>query len=231
MTSNKGLPITNEAAVGLPPLRQERKAIWDYCRIEFLPDGYPGRRTDGELYAHPIYGPYVIADYLAQYRTSRSMQFLDGAIRVADAALGRMEGIGDGLAFLYTQEDSRVSSKKGEWYSALTQARYIDAFSKISILPGGDRFIEALGGVLSSLGVPVTQGGVSRELSGGGLLLEEYPSLVPDCTLNGWATATQILRAYGEASGDSHAGDLASRSAKGIEGLLPLYGLFAVRGE
>src|SRR5690625_7811097 len=68
--------ITNEADVGLPPLQSSRRAVWEYYRIEFLPNGYPGRRTGDELFAHPIYGPYVIADYTAQYRRTQEFRFL-----------------------------------------------------------------------------------------------------------------------------------------------------------
>src|SRR5690625_5674076 len=89
--------ITSEADVGLPPLQASRRAVWEYYRIEFLPNGYPGRRTDDELFAHPIYGPYVIADYTAQYRRTQEPRFLEAACRVADAAIDQMTEVGGGL--------------------------------------------------------------------------------------------------------------------------------------
>lgn len=215
--------ITNEEEVGLPPLQSSRRAVWEYYRIEFLPDGYPGRRTGEQLFAHPIYGPYVIADYLRQYRVSRNETYLRAACRVADAAVAQMTAVGDGLAFLYTQEKTKVSSKKGSWYSGLTQARYVEALSKLLPHPGTDRFREPLTAILSSLLVAVRDGGVARSTDNGGLVIEEYPSLAPDCTLNGWTTATCILRDYAKAGADDQAWDLFHRSVRGLESLIGLY--------
>lgn len=215
--------ITNEAEVGFPPLQSSRKAVWAYYRIEFLPDGYPGRRTEDELFAHPIYGPYVIADYVHQYRVTKDQAYLDAAKKVADAAVAQMTAVGDGLAFIYSQEKTKVSRKKGSWYSGLTQARYVDVFNKLLALPDTDRFREPLSGILASLEVPVEDGGVAETADNGGLIIEEYPSLAPDCTLNGWTTATVILRDYAKAKNDDQAWDLFHRSVKGLESLVPIY--------
>ncbi|GAA1145736.1 D-glucuronyl C5-epimerase family protein [Nesterenkonia lutea] len=215
--------MTNEAELGFPPLQSSRRAVWTYYRIEFLADGYPGRRTEGELFAHPIYGPYVIADYVHQYKTTKDQVYLDAACRVAEAAIARMEPLGDGLAFIYSQDKAKVSSKKGVWYSGLTQARYIDVFNKLLSQPGTARFREALSGILASLSVPVEAGGIAASTSNGGLIIEEYPSLAPDCTLNGWTTATCILLDYAKTHDDEYAWDLFHRSVSGLESLIPLY--------
>src|SRR5690625_1002078 len=215
--------ITNEADVGLPPLQSSRRAVWEYYRIEFLPNGYPGRRTGDELFAHPIYGPYVIADYTAQYRRTQEPRFLEAACRVADAAIDQMTEVGGGLAFLYSQEKSRVSSKKGLWYSGLTQARYVEVFNKLLAQPGTERYREPLSRILISLTVPVEEGGVARYTDDGGLVIEEYPSLAPDCTLNGWTTATVILADYARRTGDPQAWELFRLSVKGLERLIGLF--------
>lgn len=215
--------ITNEAEVGFPPLQSSRKAVWAYYRIEFLSDGYPGRRTEDELFAHPIYGPYVIADYVHQYRVTKDQAYLDAAMKVADAAVAHMTQVGEGLAFIYSQEKTKVSRKKGSWYSGLTQARYVDVFNKLLALPGTDRFREPLSRILASLEVPVSEGGVAETADNGGLIIEEYPSLAPDCTLNGWTTATVILRDYAKNNDDEQAWDLFHRSVKGLESLIPVY--------
>ncbi|MFJ4029199.1 D-glucuronyl C5-epimerase family protein [Paenarthrobacter sp. NPDC089989] len=215
--------VTNEYEVSLPPLSMERKSVWDYYRLEFLPNGYPGRRTDGTLFAHPIYGPYVIADYLIQYRRTKDPGYLDAACRVADAALDHMESFHDGLVFMYSEEKAKVSSKKGTWYSGLTQSRYIDVFTKLLTKPGTERFREPLSGILSSLTIPVEKGGVARTTSDGGLIIEEYPALFPDCTLNGWTTATCIIKDLATTSGDEFVWDIFSRSVRGIESVISLY--------
>ncbi len=215
--------ITNEAEVGLPPLQYSRKAVWDYYRIEFLESGYPGRRTDDVLYGHPIYGPYVIADYVAQYRATKDQDYLDAACRVADAAVAQMTEVGGGLAFIYSPDSTKVSSRTKPFYSGLTQARYVDVFTKLLAQPGTDRFHEPLSKILDSLLVPTEEGGVARFTSSGGLIIEEYPGEVPDCTLNGWTTATVILRDYAKANDDDQAWDLFHRSVKGIEDLIALF--------
>lgn len=215
--------MTNEREVGLPPLQASRKAVWDYYRIEFLPSGYPGRRTDGELFAHPIYGPYVISDYTAQYRSTKDPIYLDAACRVADAAIAQMATVGDGLVFMYDQEASKVSSKKGLFYSGLTQSRYIEVLSKLLILPGTDRFRDPLHRILTSLTIPVGDGGVARYTANGGLVIEEYPGIMPDLTLNGWTTATCILNDFATKNDDEQAREVFAQSVRGLEELVHLY--------
>src|SRR5690606_41332342 len=77
--------VTNELAVGLPPLNEARRAVWDSYRIEFLPDGYPGKRTDDGVRPHPIHGPYAITDHRQAYGTSHDPHYLEAAKHVADA--------------------------------------------------------------------------------------------------------------------------------------------------
>lgn len=43
--------------IRMPPLSFSRKAVYDYYRLEFMDNGYPGRRTKNGLVAHPIYAP------------------------------------------------------------------------------------------------------------------------------------------------------------------------------
>lgn len=215
--------VTNEREVGLPPLQSSRRAVWEYYRLEFLPGGYPGRRNGDVLYAHPIYGPYVIADYTAQFRRTKREVFLEAAMHVADAAVEHMTAVEDGLAFIYSDEKTAVSTRGGSFYSGLTQARYIEVFRKLLPLPGGDRFHLPLTKILRSLLVPAERGGVARYTANGGLIIEEYPSMMPDCTLNGWTTATCILRDYATSTGDQLGWDLFHRSVQGLEDVISLY--------
>ncbi|ASN21337.1 D-glucuronyl C5-epimerase family protein [Arthrobacter sp. YN] len=215
--------VTNEYEVGLPPLRMERKAIWDYYRIEFLPNGYPGRRTDGVLMAHPIYGPYVITDYLIQYGLTEDPIFLEAAIRVADISVAMMEPLHDGLVFNYDEERAKVSSKKGTWYSGLTQSRYVDVLSRLLAYPDTERFRGPLKAVLTSLTIPVEDGGVARYTSDGGLIIEEYPATFPNCTLNGWTTATCILLDVAKATNDDGDWEVFHKSVRGMESVIGLY--------
>lgn len=215
--------ITNEEQVGLPPLQQSRKAVWDYYRIEFLKSGYPGRRQRGELQAHPLYGTYVIADYLAQYRETRDVMFLRAAQKVADAAIEQMEPIGDGIAFMYRPDGTGVSLRQQEFYSGLTQSRYADSLSKLEAVSQPGKYAEALRAVLASLTVPLSEGGVAAYTNKGGLIIEEYPSPIPDLTLNGWTTATTILANLPASGNDVDISGVLDASMRGLEELVGLY--------
>lgn len=201
----------------------DRKAVWDYYRLEFLPNGYPGRRTDGVLMAHPIYGPYVITDYLTQYQRTKDPLYLESACKVADAAVASMEPLQDSLVFMYDEEKAKVSSKKGTWYSGLTQSRYVDVFTKLLAKPGTERFREPLTAILSSLTIPVEKGGVARYTDDGGLIIEEYPATFPNCTLNGWTTATCIIKDLAVSSNAESDWEVFYKSVRGLESLISLY--------
>lgn len=215
--------ITNEAEVGLPPLQQSRKAVWDYYRIEFLPSGYPGRRQRGELQAHPIYGTYVISDYLAQYRETRDESFLSAAQKVADAAIDQMESVGEGIAFMYRPDGTGVSLRQKEFYSGLTQSRYAESLSKLQTVSPAGKYTTALQAVLASLTVPLDQGGVAAYTSNGGLVIEEYPSQIPDLTLNGWTTATTILANLPTLDSGVDVEGILDASLRGLQELVGLY--------
>lgn len=216
------MTVTNEASVGLPSLAMTRKETWDYYRIEFLEDGYPGRRSDAGLHPHPIYGTYVIRDYVAQYRKYKDEVFLKAAERVADAAIARMSEHHGALVFYY-HPGTGLSSLPNVFYSGLTQARYLSALGKLEAALPSPRYAEAAEAILFSMEVPAEDGGVARRTPGGGLLIEEYSHQVPDYTLNGWTTATTLLHEYAEATGNDHARVTFEQSVHGIRDVLPLY--------
>lgn len=214
--------VTNEAAVGLPPLNDARKDIWDYYKIEFLSDGYPGKRlSDGRVEAHPIYGPYVIADYVAEYRRTQDQTYLESARRVARAAGARMTTRGDALTFDYDPAKG-ISNLPLRFYSGLTQARYLDTLGSLLSVAPDPEIAEIARAVLRSLLIPVEDGGVLRKV-GGGTVIEEYAHEFPDLTLNGWTTATVLTSRYAQASRDEAAWDLVAQSRRGIAHVLPLY--------
>ncbi len=68
----------------MPALSEELQRDQDYYRFRFLPDGYPGR-DDG--WAHPIYGAYVLRDYLKQYEKAPTKRLHEGISTVAHASV------------------------------------------------------------------------------------------------------------------------------------------------
>ena len=212
-----------ESQVGLPPLPETRYDAYDFYRLGFLPDAYPGRRVDGEVVAHPMYGAYVIFDYLRLYREGNGDQYLAAAQRVADATLARMERIEshDALAF-YFEADDTLSYFSGRFYSGLVQARYLIPLTQLAIESGENRYAEASYEVLNSLQVPKSEGGVMIN-SAFGPAIEEYPHDVPTFVLNGWTTIILELLKYAELADYGPARQLAIDNIKTVERLLPLY--------
>ena len=159
--------VAGNAAGDAPaPLPEYRAEIYKYYKLGWLPDGYPGRHTDHGLVAHPIYGTYVIADYLRQYRKTQEKRYLDAAVSVADAGLKRMESIGDALVFYYHPED-RLSLIPNKFYSALTQARWLEALSNLYETTHDISYKKAAHRVMLSLLIPTTEGGVLQKVAGG----------------------------------------------------------------
>lgn len=209
------------AAVGLPPLTESRRNTYEYYRMQFLPDGYPGRRTAEGVVAHPLYGTYVIADYLAQYRTTKDPVFLDAATRVGKAALGRMETLEGQLVFMY-DPGIGLSSLPIRFYSGLTQARWMITFARLDAQLPTSEFSAAAESVLGSLMIPCEKGGVLRE-HGHGVVIEEYAHEIPDYTLNGWTTALLQVDDYRRLTGSERAAELVQRNLTALRQLLPLY--------
>lgn len=219
------MEVTNEREVGLPGLIETRRTVYDYYQLVFLSDGYPGKRlSEGAIAPHPIYGTYVVADYLAQYRRTKDAVYLDAARRVAHAAVARMKKVADGLAFMYEGE-SAVSSHGEPFYSGLTQARYVDVMSRLAAVDVGHDYTQVLNGLLASLAVPVELGGVARTTPQGNLVIEEYVHAVPDYTLNGWLTTTLLLGEFARRSKSGLAQGLFCKSVDGICELLSLFDL------
>ncbi len=94
----------------------------------------PGRRRrdrevpagrGGTVVAQPIYSRYVIADYLRQYRQDPSPDLRAAILKVAHAAIDRMETLKDALMFWYSEE-LQISRQPEKHYSGLTQAYYAE---------------------------------------------------------------------------------------------------------
>lgn len=216
------LMIAPAGALELPPVSKARQKTYEFYKLEFLPDGYPGRRLADGLVPHPIYGTYVIADYVSLFERTGESRYLDAARLVADAALSRMDDFKSALVFLYTPE-MKLTSLPGTFYSGLTQARYLRVFSALAKASGDAKYSEAAERVLKSLMIPVSEGGVLREAHGGAVI-EEWPhQMMGDYTLNGWTTALVILGEYAEQSGSPAARELFDRNIVTLKKLLPLY--------
>jgi hypothetical protein len=206
---------------GPMPLGKERAAVYEYYKLGWLPDGYPGKKTEKGIVAHPIYGPYVINDYLLNYSRTKDVRYLRAAESVADSGIARMSDFKGALVFFYHQDDG-LSSLPGTFYSALTQARWIDSLMSLHKANKNDKYVAINKRIAKSFSIPVSEGGVLQPVAGG-VAIEEYPHEVPLLTLNGWLSSLNILITYANAENDSDARSLANQNIKALEALLPLY--------
>ncbi|WP_017931910.1 D-glucuronyl C5-epimerase family protein [Robiginitomaculum antarcticum] len=213
------------AQAGLPPVREARREHYVYYRLQFLPDGYPGiLKTDG-VTAHPIYGSYLLYEYIYLHRTQgkKTTIYLDAAKRVADATLRRMDYIEefDALGFFYTDQDG-LTYWPGRFISGLTQARYLPMFYDLYIVTGEEKYKVAATQILNSLKIPQNEGGVMI-MTPFGVAVEEYPHEIPTYVLNGWTTIILEMLRYHDKSGDQAALDFATENIKTVEKMMPLY--------
>ena len=123
-------------------------------------------------------GRYVIADYLRQYGQDPSPELRAAILKVAHAAIDRMEPLKDALVFWYT-EAMQVSRQPAKHYSGLTQAYYAEILFQAYQATGDESLREASEKTFRSLLIPQAEGGVydawEDGRAGGGADLPERP--------------------------------------------------------
>lgn len=193
----------------------------DYYNIVFLEDGYPGqRKDDGEVWAHPIYGVYVLNDYLDQYRNEPTEELREGIRTVAEAAVSRMDKYEGTLVFWYP---AGIRSRMFEaTYSGLTQSYYASSLHRAGEALDAPELVEAAAEVFDSMTIPPEDGGVMYE-DEHGVSFAEVPQEPNSYVLNGWQSALFSMQEYADLSGSKEAARLVQDSAANMERLLPLY--------
>jgi hypothetical protein len=203
----------------MPPFSNSLQKMQDFYRIKFLPDGYPGR-DDG--WAHPIYGVYVLNDYLRQYSASPSEELKEALTTVAYAVVNRMEEHRGALVFWYEAAPERGARLYRKHYSGLTQGYYAESLYRVGELLGDPELIDAAGRVFDSLTISVEEGGVLHNTIHGPVIAE-VPQEPNSWILNGWQSALISVHRYAELSKSKKAHDLFKKSTKAMAGMLHLY--------
>ncbi len=103
------------------PIPEHRKQIYEYYRLTFDATGCPMKQMDDKLVFHPILPPYLVVDYVAAYKKTQDIKYLEYAEQIADKAYSRGSDL-DGARVFYYLPESGLSSVKRCFYSALTQA-------------------------------------------------------------------------------------------------------------
>ena len=205
----------------MPPLSADLQKLQDYYHFRFLPDGYPGKLDGGSVIVQPIYGNYVIADYIRQYRANPTTELRDAVARVAHASVARMEPLEGALVFWYPEE-LRISRQPEKHYSGLTQAYYAVVLYQASQVLGDELLREASERCFRSLLIPRERGGVFYGWDDN-VALAEVPTAPRDLILNGWLLILVSVHSYEELTGSAEARELFDRSAATVARLLPLY--------
>lgn len=211
--------------VGLPNVPKVRENVYRYYNLEFMNDGYPGKKTVNGVVAHPIYGSYLIQDYLIQYENTNNSMYSSAALSIGEATLNNMtlDEEYDALCFYYSEED-RLTYYPGKFISGLTQARYIMPFLDLYHISGDEKFKIASERVVRSLKIPQTKGGVLIQTAFG-TVVEEYPHEIPTFVLNGWTTIILEVLRYAKATNNKEAYEFAIDNINTAEKLLHKYDL------
>lgn len=208
----------------MPALNPARKKVYDYYQLEFMDNGYPGKRTEDGIIPHPIYGTYVISDYLSQYKRTGNESLLAAIHRVSDAAREQMTEIEGGLLFFYPPG---ISGYDTSFASGLTQSRYMDVFTRVYHFTKDYKFKELAEAAFRSHLIEVEKGGPLLRWKGE-TVIEEYPFRVPTFVQNGWSTSLHLLKEYADYFKDELANDLFQQSLRSLISLLPHYDARAV---
>ena len=149
----------NESKFNLPLIPEDRLTIYKFYNLEFMPDGYPGKKVENKLYAHPMYGAYLLDDYLREWATNCKSEYLNAAIKIAENVLNKMTFLEeyDSLVFYY-DNDNNIGYFQGKYYSGLAQARYLTSFAKLYKETGNKKYQKTAERIFKSLKIPKSKG-------------------------------------------------------------------------
>ncbi len=108
------------------------------------------------------------------------------------------------------------------WLSAMAQGEGASLLVRLHLETGEERYAEAAVRALRPLEVPVSEGGTLAQIDGGPFV-EEYPTAVPSCVLNGAIFALWGCYDVGRALGDSDALETFERLVTSLASVLRGY--------
>lgn len=164
----------------------------DLYKIQFLQDGYPGKKMKDGVFPHPIYGTFVLRDYITQFEENGKDMYKKAIITVADASINRMEEFLGTSVFWYPT-DSPFNNYNQKYYSGLTQSHYAQLISKVYEITSIAKYRDAAVKIYKSLKIPVENKGVFH-LSTNGPSVQELAMAPNGYILNGWLSIISNLR-------------------------------------
>jgi hypothetical protein len=197
------------------------RAMTDYYKLEFDEHGYPCQIRENELYKHPIYGVYVLKDYLKQYNQNSNVELLDAIIRLADLVYEYMESHLDSKVFWY-EADFKVGRAIKRHYSGLTQSYYSQIFYEVYLKTNKHKYKTAAFRIFRSLLVSSQNNGVLYRWNNY-TSIAELPMIPNGLILNGWLTILNNVHKFYIHTKFDDARGLFEDSTKSLTEILPLY--------
>ena len=205
---NAGLPVS-------------RRNVYAYRKLGFLDDGFPARVTETERIPHPLYCALLVIEFARLHNGSGEAKHLEAMRFFADTAVGRLEEFHDSLVFTYSAT-SKLNSLNRDFYSGLTQARWVQAFQMVHEHTGEERYLDLARKVAKSLTISSSLGGVCFE-GLGFPIIEEYPNPIPTLVQNGWTSAIVELTRFAVKTGSKDILDFCRVSANGYLSIIGRY--------
>ncbi|KKD37950.1 hypothetical protein WN50_34485 [Limnoraphis robusta CS-951] len=208
----------------VPPGSEE---LFRFYRMQLLPDGFPGATPIGlglpnaSVQPHPLYGVYLIRMSLDAWEAQGENQLLQQAVRAGYAAINRMDWRSEALIFIYPQ-NSAFNRLNRDYYSALTQVKYVTTFWRLYLITKDDLFKTAADAAFSSLTIPIEEGGVMVRRPEG-ISFEEAPHPVPTFILNGWLSILENIYRFAKKAKSKKGLQLFHSSISLLKTLLPYY--------
>lgn len=207
----------------MPELSPQFQKMQPFYRFHFLEDGYPGRLDDdGSVFPHPIYGTYILTDYLSQYDRDPTPELREGIRRVASATIARMEEFHGALVFWYEAEPERGLRLYERHYSGLTQGYYAPVLHRAGELLDDKNIVDAAARVFDSLLLDAEDGGVKYN-SPHGPMIAEVPQKPNSWILNGWQSAVAAVHRYAEVADSQRARNFVRANLRTMVAMLPRY--------
>lgn len=208
-----------ESGMPMPSIRLQK--LNSRYKMVFLNDGYPGKKLkNGEVYTHPLYGTYILKDYLYQYSVDSSKHMYSSIIKLADVAIDKMTLKDSALIFYY--QPCEEFGYHETFYSSLAQSSYLIPLFNTYKLTNDVKYKDAAQKVMKSLFLPIHKGGVALKMNGV-FSIEEDPTKPHGIILNGWLSALTSIKDYCELSDDTLAYNLLKQSLNTLPRVLHQY--------
>lgn len=178
-------------------------------------------KSSGTFYYNPVaIAQYGAAEY-GYYLNTKDGRHWENCLRAARGLL-RLQDEKGGWSYDIDMISTRGDGLKSGWYSAMAQGQAVSLFVRANALEPDPAYRDAAHRALALLEVPVGEGGLLAKL-GGHNFYEEYPTIPPSYTLNGFLFCLFGLYDSWQAFQDEQAGRLFQNGVQTVKAVLPLY--------